>query len=147
MAKQVGKLFSWLGNKLWPAPHIEFLVGETGVAPEISAGGALLFSMRAPLYVQQMLHENDPGGTQTFAFDVWVQIPADHYGLLVPHLPGWTGGRLVPMPRYLAPDWSGELSLTLLNTHPEEVAALPAGAPGFELILAPTSGRLCTVNK
>lgn len=147
MAKQVGMFFSWLSEKLWPSPHIVFLVGETGVAPEIGLYGSLLFAARAPLYVQQMLHENDPGGVQTIALDVWVQIPKDHYGLLAPHLPGWTGGRLLSIPRYLSPGWSGELSLTLFNSHPEEVAGLPVGAPGFELILAPTTGRLCVANK
>jgi hypothetical protein len=147
MAKQVGRFFSWLGEKLWPSPYVEFLVGETGVAPKVTPYGSLLFSMRAPLYVQQMLHEHDPGGVQIFALDVWVQIPTNHYGVISPHMSGWSGGRLVAIPKYLSPGWSGELVVTLFNSHPEEVAALPVGAPGFELILAPTTGRLCKVNK
>lgn len=147
MAKAIGKLYTRFRDWLFPAPAIELLVGQTGVAPYDSGYGSVLFPMRAPLFVQQMLHENDPGGVQTFALDVWVRIPEDHYAVLAPNLSAWTGGRLLPLAHYLRPGWSGELSITVFNSHPSEVAGLPTGAPGFELILAPTTGRAWITDK
>lgn len=147
MGKKTGAILTKIYDWLFPPPAVECLVGETGQAPEPSRQGSLLFSFRAPLFVQQLLHENDPGGVQTFAFDVWVRIPDDHYAVLTPYMPGWTGGRILPMPRFLPPGWSGELSLTVFNSHPEEPAGLPANRPGFELLLAQTTGRVWISDK
>lgn len=141
MERKIGKLLSRLRQRLWPSPGIEFLVGESGIPPTVE-GNSILFSMKEAIFVQQLLHENDPGGTQTIRFDIWVRIPDDHCGFLSPYEPNWRGGRVIPLARHLAPGWSGELSLTCFNSHPEEAAGVPAGEAAFQLILTPTTGTV-----
>ena len=147
MAQQIGSFWTWAMGKLFPGPAVEFLVGETGCVPTVGEHGQMYFSLRADLFVQQLLHEHNPGGTQTFPLDVWVKIPNDHYAVFKPNVSEWTGGRLVDIPRFLSPGWSGELSITCFNAHPKEPAGLPAGRLGFELILTPATGCICATDK
>lgn len=147
MGKQIRQIYNSIKDWCNPAPVVEFMVGETGVKPIPLPFGAVGFAFRAPLFVQQTEHEMQPGGVQTFGFDIWTRIPSDHCAILAPIITEWSGGRLLPIPKHFPPGWSGELTYTAFNAHPEEVAALAAEVVGFELHLLPTTGRTWLTDK